>query len=90
MAFAASAMLLMGVDTKVKEGHISPYDTGKPGHDMVMTSGDVSATVSIPKPGKERFPVPLAELPPAILRSGSIRVPPPVPVRKIGKDGGGD
>lgn len=65
-------------------------DTGKPGHDMVMTSGDVSATVSIPKPGKERFPVPLAELPPAVLRSGSIRASPPVPVRKIGKDGGGD
>ncbi|KAF9459698.1 hypothetical protein BDZ94DRAFT_1312199 [Collybia nuda] len=50
------AMYMMGQDTKAKEGRESTYKNSGPGEsDMHMNSSDVSAAVSVPKPGKERL-----------------------------------
>ncbi|TFK32350.1 hypothetical protein BDQ12DRAFT_659337 [Crucibulum laeve] len=49
------ASWVMGKDVKSKEGAHSPYSNGE-GSDKAMTSSDVSAAVSVPKPGKERIP----------------------------------
>ncbi|RDB27796.1 hypothetical protein Hypma_002150 [Hypsizygus marmoreus] len=50
------AMYFMGLDTKRKEGLDSPYKRGGFGEsDMRMNSSDVSAAVSVPKPGKQRL-----------------------------------
>ncbi|KAF8633144.1 hypothetical protein AX17_004645 [Amanita inopinata Kibby_2008] len=51
VALSLGAMYVMGKDTKEKEGAISLYQSDGKGSDLRMTSSDVSATVSIPKPG---------------------------------------
>jgi len=57
---ALGAMYFMGRDTKVKEGNESPYRStkiiGAGPSDLKMTSTDVAAVVSVPKPGEERIP----------------------------------
>ncbi|KAF9447759.1 hypothetical protein P691DRAFT_618419, partial [Macrolepiota fuliginosa MF-IS2] len=52
--------MMYEVDRNVKkqEGLASPYKTGQGltgGSDVKMTSTDVAAAVSVPKPGKERL-----------------------------------
>ncbi|KAF8962592.1 hypothetical protein BDZ97DRAFT_1824445 [Flammula alnicola] len=53
------AMYFEGKDVKSKEGHASPYaihhGQGIGGGDKSMTSSDVSAAVSVPKPHHERL-----------------------------------
>ncbi|PFH48048.1 hypothetical protein AMATHDRAFT_6173 [Amanita thiersii Skay4041] len=51
IAVALGAMYIMKQDVKQKEGQLSPYNNEKR-----MNSSDVSATVTVPKPGKDRLP----------------------------------
>jgi len=56
---ALAAMYGVGRDTKKKEGGASAYKDGgglsAGGSDVRMTSSDVAAAVSVPKPGKDRL-----------------------------------
>ncbi|KAF9525088.1 hypothetical protein CPB83DRAFT_860271 [Crepidotus variabilis] len=52
-------MYYMGQDVKGKEGAASLYSNqgqGLNGTDKTMTSSEVAAAVSVPKPSKERLP----------------------------------
>lgn len=56
IAGALGAMYIMGQDTKEKEGRESTFKHGAAGQsNMRMNSSDVSAAVSVPRPGKERI-----------------------------------
>ncbi|KAJ3561939.1 hypothetical protein NP233_g9883 [Leucocoprinus birnbaumii] len=56
---ALAAMYRMDKDVKQKEGNTSPYQEHsralQGGSDKKMTSSDVAAAVSVPKPGRERL-----------------------------------
>ncbi|PPQ92276.1 hypothetical protein CVT25_008584 [Psilocybe cyanescens] len=58
IAATLGGMYATGRDVKSKEGESSPYTNqgrGIGGGDKAMTSSDVNAAVSIPKPGKDRL-----------------------------------
>uniref|UniRef100_A0A8H7XUP0 Uncharacterized protein n=1 Tax=Psilocybe cubensis TaxID=181762 RepID=A0A8H7XUP0_PSICU len=58
IASALGVMYATGRDVKSKEGESSPYTNqgqGLGGGDKAMTSSDVNAAVSVPKPGKDRL-----------------------------------
>ncbi|GLB42187.1 putative arabinogalactan [Lyophyllum shimeji] len=65
MVISLGAMYGLGLDTKFKEGAASPYKPGGGAADKRMSSSDVSAAVSVPKPGQERLPRREAERPPS-------------------------
>ncbi|KAF9010124.1 hypothetical protein BDQ17DRAFT_1347584, partial [Cyathus striatus] len=51
-----AAMWGTGKDAKQKEGVHSPYRRGgEGGSDIAMTSSDINAAVSVPRPGKDRL-----------------------------------
>ncbi|KAH6917916.1 hypothetical protein BKA70DRAFT_1213944 [Coprinopsis sp. MPI-PUGE-AT-0042] len=71
MSATLGSMYYMGSDIKQKEGHASPYHNNGQGHagtDKAMSSSDVSAAVSLPKPrAKDRLTnaIPTSQSPPS-------------------------